>query len=151
MPQIGEALIIMFCKQCRKGAPDGSNFYPHCGAQNAISPGQSLSPVTRWRRCCPKSSWTTSAPPSRYPKTRFITGDGRCSKAICSTRGSFRMGAAPMARKRKPNDYCTGISLHEVEARMLRPEIQAFFESEEGQREFAEWKAQRDAGQKAQA
>ena len=24
----------------------------------------------------------------------------------------------------------------------LRPEIQAFFESEEGQREFAEWKAQ---------
>ena len=27
-------------------------------------------------------------------------------------------------------------------ARVLFPEIQAFFESEEGQREFAEWKAQ---------
>lgn len=26
--------------------------------------------------------------------------------------------------------------------RVLFPEIQAFFESEEGQREFAEWKAQ---------
>lgn len=27
---------------------------------------------------------------------------------------------------------------------VLLPEIQAFFESKEGQREFAEWKAQRD-------
>lgn len=27
-------------------------------------------------------------------------------------------------------------------ARVLLPEIQAFFESEEGQREFTEWKAQ---------
>ncbi len=50
-----------------------------------------------------------------------------------------------MARKKKPNDYGTGIPLHEVEAlaRVLLPEIQAFFESEEGQREFREWKAQR--------
>ncbi len=42
-----------------------------------------------------------------------------------------------MARKKK-------IPYHEVEAlaRVLLPEIQAFFESEEGQREFAEWKAQ---------
>ena len=50
--------------------------------------------------------------------------------------------------KKKPNDYGTGIPLHEVEAlaRVLLPEIQKFFESEEGQREFAEWKAQRDTG-----
>lgn len=27
---------------------------------------------------------------------------------------------------------------------VLLPEIQAFFESEEGQREFAEWKAQQE-------
>ena len=27
-------------------------------------------------------------------------------------------------------------------ARIMLPKIQAFFESEEGQREFAEWKAQ---------
>lgn len=55
-----------------------------------------------------------------------------------------------MARKKKPNDYGTGIPFHEVEAlaRVLLPEIQAFFESEEGQREFAEWKAQRTAEQK---
>ena len=48
-----------------------------------------------------------------------------------------------MARKKKTNDYGTGIPAHEVEAlaRVLLPEIQAFFESEEGQREFAEWKA----------
>lgn len=58
-----------------------------------------------------------------------------------------------MARKRKPNDYGTGIPLHEVEAlaRVLLPEIQAFFESEEGQREFAEWKAEREAEQLKQA
>ncbi|MBD5160997.1 MAG: hypothetical protein HDT14_03075 [Oscillibacter sp.] len=44
--------------------------------------------------------------------------------------------------KKKPNDYGTGIPLHEVEAlaRVLLPEIQKFFESEEGQREFQEWK-----------
>jgi len=57
-----------------------------------------------------------------------------------------------MARKRKPNDYGTGIPLHEVEAlaRVLLPEIQKFFESEEGQREFAEWKALRNDTQQKQ-
>ena len=51
-----------------------------------------------------------------------------------------------MARKKKVNDYGTGIPYHEVEAlaRVLLPEIQAFFKSEEGQREFAEWKAQQE-------
>lgn len=51
-----------------------------------------------------------------------------------------------MPRKKKPNDHGTGIPYHEVEAlaRILLPEIQAFFESEEGQQEFAEWKAQRE-------
>jgi len=54
-----------------------------------------------------------------------------------------------MARKKKVNDYGTGIPYHEVEAlaRVLLPEIQAFFESEEGQREFAEWKAKQQAEQ----
>lgn len=58
------------------------------------------------------------------------------------------MEAVPMSRK-KVNDYGTGTPLHEVEtlARVLLPEIQAFFESEEGQREFAEWKTQRDTEQ----
>lgn len=54
--------------------------------------------------------------------------------------------------KKKANDYGTGIPYHEVEAlaRVLLPEIQAFFENEEGQREFQEWKAQQDAEQKEQ-
>ncbi len=54
-----------------------------------------------------------------------------------------------MTRTKKINDYGTGIPLHEVEAlaRVLLPEIQAFFESEEGQREFAEWKAKQQAEQ----
>lgn len=49
-----------------------------------------------------------------------------------------------MARKKKPNDYGTGIPSHEVEAlaRVLLPEIQRFFESEEGQREYRSWKEQ---------
>ena len=48
--------------------------------------------------------------------------------------------------KKKVNDYGTGIPYHEVEAlaRVLLPEIQKFFESEEGQREFRDWKIQRD-------
>ena len=58
-----------------------------------------------------------------------------------------------MAGKRKINDYGTGIPYHEVEAlaRVLLPEIQAFCESEEGQREFAEWKAQRQTEQQKQS
>lgn len=46
-----------------------------------------------------------------------------------------------MASK-KPSDHGTSIPLHEVEAlaRVLLPEIQKFFESEEGQKEFQEWK-----------
>ena len=57
-----------------------------------------------------------------------------------------------MARKKKVNDYGTGIPLHEVEAlaRVLLPEIQEFFESQEGQRELAEWKARRDADEAKQ-
>ena len=45
-----------------------------------------------------------------------------------------------MPRKKKTNDYGTGIPSHEVEAlaRVLLPEMQKFFESEDGQREFAE-------------
>lgn len=44
--------------------------------------------------------------------------------------------------KKKPNDYGTGIPFHEVEAlaRVLLPEIQKFFESAEGQKEFRERK-----------
>ncbi|MBQ2782171.1 MAG: hypothetical protein IJE94_03135 [Oscillospiraceae bacterium] len=58
-----------------------------------------------------------------------------------------------MARKKKINDYGTGIPYHEVEAlvRVLLPEIQAFFKSEEGQREYAEWKAQQRAEQENKA
>ena len=58
-----------------------------------------------------------------------------------------------MPRKKYPNDYGTGIPYHEVEAlvRVLLPEIQAFFESEGGQREVAEWKKQRETEQQKQA
>ena len=52
-----------------------------------------------------------------------------------------------MPRRKKPNDYGTGIPYHEVEAlaRVLLPEIQAFYESEDGQREYAAWKAKQQA------
>lgn len=57
-----------------------------------------------------------------------------------------------MARKKRPNDYGTGIPLHEVKAltHVLLPEIQKFFKNDEGQRAFAEWKAWREAGQQKQ-
>ncbi len=48
-------------------------------------------------------------------------------------------------RKKLVND--TNIPQHEIEklARCFLPDILAFYESEEGQREFAVWKAQREA------
>ena len=51
-----------------------------------------------------------------------------------------------MSRRKKLINH-SGIPEHELEniARILLPDILAFYESEEGQREFAEWKAQRDA------
>jgi hypothetical protein len=44
--------------------------------------------------------------------------------------------------KRRKKDYGTGVPDHEVEAiaECLLPAIRDFFESEEGQREFDEWK-----------
>ncbi len=41
----------------------------------------------------------------------------------------------------------SAIPQHQIEAiaRCLLPDILAFYESEEGQREFAEWKKQREA------
>ena len=51
-----------------------------------------------------------------------------------------------MSRKRKPVNN-SGIPQHEIEyiARYILPDIIALYESEEGQREFQEWKAQREA------
>ena len=53
-----------------------------------------------------------------------------------------------MGRKKKLINN-SGIPDHEIEkiARCLLPELQAFYESEEGQKEFAEWKKKRDAEQ----
>ena len=49
-----------------------------------------------------------------------------------------------MAKRQK--DYGTGIPQHEMEAlaRALLPTMQAMWEDEEIQKEFAQWKAQRD-------
>ena len=50
-----------------------------------------------------------------------------------------------MARKKKPvNNTPYPDYVIETVARCLLPDIQAFFESEEGQREFAEWKAEQE-------
>jgi hypothetical protein len=45
-------------------------------------------------------------------------------------------------QKKKIKDFGTGISQQQIEAlaRCLLPEIEKFFQSEEGQREFEEWK-----------
>ena len=50
-----------------------------------------------------------------------------------------------MAKKNPINN--TGIPQHQIEAiaRCLMPDILSFYESEEGQREFAEWKKRREA------
>ena len=54
-----------------------------------------------------------------------------------------------MSRRKKLTNN-SGIPQHEIEniARILLPDILAFYESEEGQREFAEWKAARDGAKK---
>ena len=51
-----------------------------------------------------------------------------------------------MSRRKKLINN-SSIPQHKIEniARILLPDILAYYESEEGQREFAEWKAARDA------
>ena len=51
-----------------------------------------------------------------------------------------------MGRRRKLINN-SDIPQHQIEAiaRCILPDILAFYESEEGQREFAEWKKQREA------
>ena len=51
-----------------------------------------------------------------------------------------------MGRKKKLMKH-SGIPQHEIEhiARCILPDILAYYESEEGQREFREWLAQREA------
>lgn len=53
-----------------------------------------------------------------------------------------------MGRRKKPVNE-TNIPQHRIEAiaRCIMPDILSFYESEEGQREFAEWKARREAEQ----
>ena len=53
-----------------------------------------------------------------------------------------------MSRKRKPVNN-SGIPQHIIEsiARCILPDIIAYYETEEGQREFHEWKTKRDAEQ----
>ena len=53
-----------------------------------------------------------------------------------------------MARKKKPVNN-SGIPQHIIEsiARCILPDIIAYYETEEGQREFREWKAKHDAEQ----
>ena len=51
--------------------------------------------------------------------------------------------------RRKKLINTTDIPQHQIEAiaRCIMPDILAFYESEEGQREFAEWKAQKSTEQ----
>ena len=51
-----------------------------------------------------------------------------------------------MSRKRKPVNN-SGIPQHIIEsiARCILPDIIAYYETEEGQREFQEWKAMQEA------
>ena len=53
-----------------------------------------------------------------------------------------------MGRRKKPINN-SGIPQHEIEhiARCILPDILSYYEGEEGQREFREGQAQREAGQ----
>ena len=53
-----------------------------------------------------------------------------------------------MDRKKKLMEH-SGVPQHEIEhiARCILPDILAYYESEEGQREFQKWLAQREAEQ----
>jgi len=53
--------------------------------------------------------------------------------------------------KNKSDDYGTNISQQQIEAlaRCLLPEIKKFFDNEDGQREFEEWKKKQSSEDKS--
>lgn len=57
---------------------------------------------------------------------------------------SVKVGEGMARKKKLVNRTPYPDYVIETVARCLWPDIQAFFESEEGQREFAEWKAERE-------
>ena len=74
---------------------------------------------------------------------------GRCTvfKGISCGRILFRR--CSLSRHKKLINS-SGIPQHEIEniARIMLPDIRAFYESKEGRREFAAWKASQDAAGK---
>ena len=72
--------------------------------------------------------------------------DGSETIIHCTLKIEYEEGSQDhMARRRKLINN-TNIPQYEIEkiARILLPDIQAYYDSEEGQREFAEWKAAQD-------
>ena len=66
-------------------------------------------------------------------------------KAVEAGCGKKLFRRCNLSRRKKLTNN-SGIPQHEIEniARILLPDILAFYESEEGRREFAEWQAARD-------
>ena len=60
----------------------------------------------------------------------------------------FQYGGQYLSKQKKPVNN-TDIPQHQIEAiaRCILPDILAFYESKEGQWEFAEWKKRREAEQ----
>ena len=89
----------------------------------------------------------------RLMGSTFSQKNGEGSDA---SEGVFLSNTEEHLGKRKKIINNTNIPQHQIEAiaRCILPDILAFYESEEGQREFAEWKKQREAerqGTKARA
>ena len=87
----------------------------------------------------------------RLMGSTFSQKNGEGSDA---SEGVFLSNTEEHLGKRKKIINNTNIPQHQIEAiaRCILPDILAFYESEEGQREFAEWKKQREAeGQEGKA
>jgi hypothetical protein len=78
----------------------------------------------------------------KFDKPRILPYNRRC-KEVCN---SGRRSIMPEKKKCAPQ---FNPPQHEIEAvaRCILPAIQAYFESEEGQRAFAEWKARQNNSQ----
>ena len=80
----------------------------------------------------------------RRSDRRFKSGRGSSLPKLPSDSHFLKKGGTFGRKKKLTNN--TGIPQHRIEAiaRCILPDILAFYESEEGQREFAEWKKQRE-------
>lgn len=118
----------MICRKCGQEVPEGA-YCIRCGAKQDVPDKRK------------KSRGNGQGTVYQLPNKQYVA---------VKTLGYYLDENGVKHRKTVSKHFARKKDAVEALARVLLPEIQAFFESEKGQREFADWKAQQQTEQQKQ-